>query len=133
MGYLQSSLALDRANSHLRKGKHRTTSAIARTTSGSAAARLRNREYALLHYWQSVLLPSPDDLRPQTPPQVFPLWLPDRQYLARIRGNKLESSSSAHRIQDLDQWAYQRGVTLDFSRPGKPTDNACIEAFNSRF
>jgi putative transposase len=24
-------------------------------------------------------------------------------------------------------------VTLDFSRPGKPTDNAFIEAFNSRF
>jgi len=24
-------------------------------------------------------------------------------------------------------------VTLDFSRPGKPTDNADIEAFNGRF
>jgi putative transposase len=24
----------------------------------------------------------------------------------------------------LDQWAYRNGVTLDFSRPGKPTDNA---------
>jgi len=35
--------------------------------------------------------------------------------------------------RDLDLWAYQRGVTLDFSRPGKPTDNAFIEAFNSRF
>ncbi|MDR6306063.1 transposase InsO family protein [Nitrobacter vulgaris] len=23
--------------------------------------------------------------------------------------------------RDLDLWAYQRGVTLDFSRPGKPT------------
>jgi putative transposase len=33
----------------------------------------------------------------------------------------------------LDLEAYQRGVTLDFSRPGKPTDNAFIEAFNSRF
>jgi putative transposase len=32
--------------------------------------------------------------------------------------------------RDLDLWAYQRGVTLDFSRPGKPTDNAFIEAFN---
>ena len=30
-------------------------------------------------------------------------------------------------------WAYTRGVTLDFSRPGKPTDNAFIEAFNGRF
>ena len=32
----------------------------------------------------------------------------------------------------LDQWAYLSGVELDFSRPGKPTDNAFIEAFNSR-
>ena len=35
--------------------------------------------------------------------------------------------------RDLDLWAYQRGATLDFSRPGKPTDNAYIEAFNGRF
>lgn len=34
---------------------------------------------------------------------------------------------------DMDLWAYQRGVVLDFSRPGKPTDNAFIEAFNGRF
>ncbi|WP_366943566.1 integrase core domain-containing protein [Cypionkella sp.] len=34
---------------------------------------------------------------------------------------------------DMDLWARQRGVALDFSRPGKPTDNAFIEAFNSRF
>ena len=35
--------------------------------------------------------------------------------------------------RDLDLWAYANGVTLDFSRPGKPTDNAFIEAFNGRF
>jgi putative transposase len=35
--------------------------------------------------------------------------------------------------RDLDLWAYQREVVLDFSRPGKPTDNAFIEAFNGRF
>jgi putative transposase len=35
--------------------------------------------------------------------------------------------------RDLVLWAYQHGVTLDFFRPGKPTDNAFIEAFNSRF
>ena len=35
--------------------------------------------------------------------------------------------------RDMDLWAYQRGVTLDFSRRGKPTDNAFIEAFNSKF
>ena len=32
----------------------------------------------------------------------------------------------------LDQWAYASKVTLDFSRPGKPTDNAFIESFNGR-
>src|SRR6516165_1034653 len=94
MGCLQSSSALGRASLHLRKGKRRTTAAIARTTSGSAAARLRNREYAPIH-WQPVLLPSPDDLRPQTPPRVFPSSFPDHRYLARTRGNKLESSSYA--------------------------------------
>ena len=32
--------------------------------------------------------------------------------------------------KELDLWAFMRGVTLDFSRPGKPTDNAFIESFN---
>jgi len=35
--------------------------------------------------------------------------------------------------RDVDLWAYANDVTLDFSRPGKPTDNAFIEAFNGRF
>ena len=35
--------------------------------------------------------------------------------------------------RDLDLWAYQKGVELDFSRPGKPTDNAFIESFNGKF
>jgi putative transposase len=34
--------------------------------------------------------------------------------------------------RDLDLWAYWNGVKLDFSRPGKPTDNAFIESFNAR-
>ncbi|GLS46122.1 putative transposase [Methylobacterium brachythecii] len=32
----------------------------------------------------------------------------------------------------LDRWAYENGVALDFSRPGKPTDNALVESFNGR-
>ena len=35
--------------------------------------------------------------------------------------------------RDLDLWAYQKGVILDFSRPGKPTDNGFIESFNGKF
>jgi putative transposase len=33
----------------------------------------------------------------------------------------------------LDLWAYFNQVTLDFSEPGKPTDNAFVESFNGRF
>lgn len=32
----------------------------------------------------------------------------------------------------LDAWAHQHGVTLQFSRPGKPVDNTFVEAFNGR-
>lgn len=32
----------------------------------------------------------------------------------------------------FDQWAYANHVKLDFSRPGKPTDNAFIESFNAQ-
>ena len=33
----------------------------------------------------------------------------------------------------MDLWAYTNTVILDFSRRGKPTDNAAIESFNGRF
>ena len=35
--------------------------------------------------------------------------------------------------KELDLWAFMKGVTLDFSRPGKPTDNAFIESLNGKF
>jgi putative transposase len=34
--------------------------------------------------------------------------------------------------RDLDLWAYRKGVVLDFSRLGKPTDNSFVEAFNGK-
>ncbi len=34
--------------------------------------------------------------------------------------------------KELDLWAYGKKVKLDFSRPGKPTDNAFIESFNTK-
>jgi transposase InsO family protein len=34
--------------------------------------------------------------------------------------------------QALDQWAYARGITLQFMRPGKPVENAYVESFNGR-
>ena len=32
----------------------------------------------------------------------------------------------------LDEWAYRRGVALDFIRPGKPVENGYIESFNGK-
>ncbi len=56
---------------------------------------------------------------------------------------KAENSTVPKRIQvdngsefiskALDKWAYDNRVTLDFSRPGKPTDNPFIESFNGSF
>jgi putative transposase len=34
--------------------------------------------------------------------------------------------------QAMDLWAYQNGVKIDFSRPGKPTDNAFVGSFTFR-
>lgn len=33
----------------------------------------------------------------------------------------------------MDRWAYEHRVVLDYSRPGKPTDNPYIESFNGSF
>jgi transposase InsO family protein len=35
--------------------------------------------------------------------------------------------------KELNLWAFMHEVTLDFSWPGKPTDNAFIESFNGKF
>ena len=32
--------------------------------------------------------------------------------------------------KQLDRWAYENDVVIDFSRPGRPTDNAAVESFN---
>jgi putative transposase len=34
--------------------------------------------------------------------------------------------------QALDEWVHRQGIKLDFSRPGKPTDNGFIESFNGK-
>ncbi|HBM0098260.1 TPA: transposase [Salmonella enterica subsp. enterica serovar Blitta] len=40
-------------------------------------------------------------------------------------------NSSEFISKSRDKWAYEHCVTMDFSRPGKPTDNPFIESFNS--
>jgi len=33
----------------------------------------------------------------------------------------------------LDAWAYERGVALEFTTPGKPIENAHVESINGKF
>ena len=42
------------------------------------------------------------------------------------------NNGSEFTSQIMDLWAYHSGVKIDFSRPGKPTDNAYVESFNGR-
>lgn len=35
--------------------------------------------------------------------------------------------------KQVDHWAYENNVTMDYSRPGKPTDNPFVESFNGSF
>lgn len=35
--------------------------------------------------------------------------------------------------KEVDRWAYENQVTMDYSRPGKPTDNPYVESFNGSF
>jgi putative transposase len=55
-----------------------------------------------------------------------------RRVKAKLRGDRY-AASRVNDVCAMDLWAYANSVTLDFSRPGEPTDNAYIEAFNGRF
>lgn len=59
------------------------------------------------------------------------------RFLDQVGGSKLPGGITVDNgpefiSNSLDQWATERGVKLHFSRPGKPVDNAFIEAFNGR-
>ena len=58
---------------------------------------------------------------------------------ARNWASVAKALSAHHHVHALDLrnhgesfWAWSNGVTLDFSRPGKPTDNAFVESFNGK-
>ena len=53
--------------------------------------------------------------------------------MTRIFGVRRQDQGPEFVSKDLDLWAYAKGVELDFSRPGKPTDNAFIESLNGKF
>ena len=54
-------------------------------------------------------------------------------FVGRIPGRIQVDNGSEFISKALDKWAYENKVVLDFSRPGKPTDNAYIESFNGSF
>ena len=56
-----------------------------------------------------------------------------RLFAKRVPNRIQVDNGSEFISKALDRWAYENGVTLDFSRPGKPTDNALIESFNGSF
>jgi putative transposase len=51
----------------------------------------------------------------------------------RVPGILFCDNGSELTNQILDLWAYHNKVKIEFSRPGKPTDNAFIESFNGTF
>ena len=56
-----------------------------------------------------------------------------KQY-RRIVPKRIQVDNGSEFIgKELDRWAYDNNVTLDFSRPAKPTDNAFVESFNGSF
>jgi putative transposase len=58
----------------------------------------------------------------------------ERLVKERGRPDRIQTDNGSEFISRvLDKWAYDNGVTLDFSRPGKPMDNATIESFNGSF
>jgi transposase InsO family protein len=52
---------------------------------------------------------------------------------ARVAAAHLLRNGTEFVTAAMDLWAYTNKVILDFSRLGKPTDNATIESFNGRF
>ena len=55
--------------------------------------------------------------------------------LAKLRGAPRAiqvDTGPAFVSKALDRWADENNVTLDFSRPGKPTDNVLVESFKGR-
>ena len=58
------------------------------------------------------------------------------QQLSAVRGvpRRLQTDNGSEFISNvLDRWTYENRVTMNFSRPGRPTDNPFIESFNGSF
>jgi putative transposase len=56
-----------------------------------------------------------------------------KQYNRITPKRKQVDNGSEFISKGFDRWAYENQVTLDYSRPGKPTDYPFIEWFNGTF
>jgi putative transposase len=80
-----------------------------------------------VHTRECIALQAKSVFRGEDVAQILSEAGQERKLPERIRvDNATEFTSKA-----LDHWAFWNRVQLDFSRPGKPTDNAHIEAFNA--
>lgn len=59
------------------------------------------------------------------------------EYLKQAKGlvpQRIQTDNGSEFIsKEVDRWAYDNKVTMDYSRPGKPTDNPFVESFNGSF
>lgn len=52
----------------------------------------------------------------------------------RLVPRRIQTDNGSEFIsKEMDRWAYEHKVTMDYSRPGKPTDNPYVESFNGSF
>jgi len=79
-----------------------------------------SRECVCLKVAQSL----PADAVTQALDQAMEVY---RQPLVITSDNGTEFTSNV-----FDQWAYRRGIELDFIAPGRPMDNGFIESFNGK-
>lgn len=83
---------------------------------------------------RAIWIAQPKRIRLPVPPTNFLCkWLAPLQSQSNRHSIVRVDQGSEFISRDLDLWAYQKSVELDFSRPGKPTDNAFIESFNGKF
>jgi putative transposase len=82
-----------------------------------------------------------DQFSRQTPLLEARFWFGGHDVVAALdRAIEQAGTPSSITIDDgteftseaLEEWAYRRGVKLDFIHPGKPTENGHIESFNGR-
>lgn len=58
--------------------------------------------------------------------------LPERYQTRSLPQSITTDKGTDFTSKTFDEWAWQQGIQLDFTRPGKPTDNGLIESFNGR-